>query len=124
MQLRVPGCVSDPDIHAQPGNVDAQRLERLQVQIAVMPVWIGDLVSVARLLVVVEEVVGVCVDLGTNLQLEADSGPFSLPDHLDIAAVDAAQADVAIRSEQHTSELQSLMRISYAVFCLKNKKQN
>src|SRR3546814_8314590 len=28
-----------------------------------------------------------------------------------------------IRSEEHTSELQSLMRISYAVFCLKNKKQ-
>src|SRR3546814_9810951 len=29
---------------------------------------------------------------------------------------------VASRSEEHTSELQSLMRISYAVFCLKKKK--
>src|SRR3546814_6105637 len=29
-----------------------------------------------------------------------------------------------IRSEEHTSELQSLMRCSYAVFCLKKKKQN
>src|SRR3546814_1786772 len=29
-----------------------------------------------------------------------------------------------IRSEEHTSELQSLMRISYAVFCLKKKKRN
>src|SRR3546814_10174387 len=29
-----------------------------------------------------------------------------------------------MRSEEHTSELQSLMRISYAVFCLKKKKQN
>src|SRR3546814_4147187 len=28
------------------------------------------------------------------------------------------------RSEEHTSELQSLMRISYAVFCLKKKKSN
>src|SRR3546814_1890794 len=28
---------------------------------------------------------------------------------------------IGIRSEEHTSELQSLMRISYAVFCLKNK---
>src|SRR3546814_8781177 len=28
------------------------------------------------------------------------------------------------RSEEHTSELQSLMRISYDVFCLKNKKQH
>src|SRR3546814_5434063 len=31
-------------------------------------------------------------------------------------------ADRAKRSEEHTSELQSLMRISYAVFCLKKKK--
>src|SRR3546814_7895371 len=31
-------------------------------------------------------------------------------------------ADAAERSEEHTSELQSLMRISYAVFCLKKKK--
>src|SRR3546814_7056717 len=31
---------------------------------------------------------------------------------------------VAARSEEHTSELQSLMRISYAVFCLKKKKHN
>src|SRR3546814_4157176 len=30
----------------------------------------------------------------------------------------------AMRSEEHTSELQSLMRISYAVFCLKKKKNN
>src|SRR3546814_6855102 len=30
----------------------------------------------------------------------------------------------AVRSEEHTSELQSLMRISYAVFCLKKKKNN
>src|SRR3546814_12453715 len=31
-------------------------------------------------------------------------------------------AAVGMRSEEHTSELQSLMRISYAVFCLKKKK--
>src|SRR3546814_7303689 len=31
---------------------------------------------------------------------------------------------LAVRSEEHTSELQSLMRISYAVFCLKKKKTN
>src|SRR3546814_6377909 len=31
---------------------------------------------------------------------------------------------VIVRSEEHTSELQSLMRISYAVFCLKKKKSN
>src|SRR3546814_7007154 len=39
------------------------------------------------------------------------------------AAVSAAPiAAVSKRSEEHTSELQSLMRISYAVFCLKKKK--
>src|SRR3546814_3405169 len=32
-------------------------------------------------------------------------------------------ARVHLRSEEHTSELQSLMRISYAVFCLKKKKR-
>src|SRR3546814_7626767 len=32
--------------------------------------------------------------------------------------------NVTIRSEEHTSELQSLMRISYAVFCLKKKKKD
>src|SRR3546814_3717009 len=31
------------------------------------------------------------------------------------------EADASLRSEEHTSELQSLMRISYAVFCLKKK---
>src|SRR3546814_5513375 len=31
------------------------------------------------------------------------------------------KAELALRSEEHTSELQSLMRISYAVFCLKKK---
>src|SRR3546814_10750509 len=33
-----------------------------------------------------------------------------------------AESEEAPRSEEHTSELQSLMRISYAVFCLKKKK--
>src|SRR3546814_3638461 len=31
--------------------------------------------------------------------------------------------ELGVRSEEHTSELQSLMRISYAVFCLKKKKK-
>src|SRR3546814_3616321 len=37
-------------------------------------------------------------------------------------ACGAGDQPVAIRSEEHTSELQSLMRISYAVFCLQKKK--
>src|SRR3546814_1344363 len=34
---------------------------------------------------------------------------------------EAAHLEILIRSEEHTSELQSLMRISYAVFCLQKK---
>src|SRR3546814_5260499 len=39
------------------------------------------------------------------------------------AAVSGAWAQAASRSEEHTSELQSLMRIAYAVFCLKKKNK-
>src|SRR3546814_2704477 len=38
--------------------------------------------------------------------------------------IDPAEAEIVVRSEEHTSELQSLMRISYAVFCLKKKNTN
>src|SRR3546814_1051962 len=46
-----------------------------------------------------------------------------------LVALETRRADVYVqlfgadRSEEHTSELQSLMRISYAVFCLKKKKK-
>src|SRR3546814_1598138 len=39
------------------------------------------------------------------------------------SGIEAELFEVAGRSEEHTSELQSLMRISYAVFCLKKKRQ-
>src|SRR3546814_3740744 len=38
--------------------------------------------------------------------------------------ISAVEVPPLARSEEHTSELQSLMRISYAVFCLKKKKQS
>src|SRR3546814_3885580 len=47
---------------------------------------------------------------------EVPLGPFGSGIRID--------AEYICRSEEHTSELQSLMRISYAVFCLKKKKQN
>src|SRR3546814_2827849 len=37
--------------------------------------------------------------------------------------IGGARAGLDLRSEEHTSELQSLMRISYAVFCLKKQKK-
>src|SRR3546814_1979253 len=48
---------------------------------------------------------------------EAKAGSCSAsPDHVKKGSL------ILVRSEEHTSELQSLMRISYAVFCLKKKK--
>src|SRR3546814_2911115 len=53
-----------------------------------------------------------------NLQRVIELG-MSMPPVADRAVGDAEE----LRSEEHTSELQSLMRISYAVFCLKKKKK-
>src|SRR3546814_10232635 len=44
------------------------------------------------------------------------------PDRTELLATRGPVAGDAGRSEEHTSELQSLMRISYAVFCFKKKK--
>src|SRR3546814_4060194 len=49
-----------------------------------------------------------------------DAGGVDLIDHAGAARADG---DARIRSEEHTSELQSLMRISYAVFSLKKKNK-
>src|SRR3546814_7556070 len=38
-----------------------------------------------------------------------------------VLSLGCQNAQISLRSEEHTSELQSLMRISYAVFCLKKK---
>src|SRR3546814_8882154 len=43
---------------------------------------------------------------------------------LELSAVGSTQYVLTTRSEEHTSELQSLMRTSYAVFCLKKTKTN
>src|SRR3546814_3354821 len=51
---------------------------------------------------------------------ETDRGPDQEEDDALVIEVEE-QIDAAQRSEEHTSELQSLMRISYAVFCLKKK---
>src|SRR3546814_6883369 len=48
------------------------------------------------------------------------SGPSSLPDSISMAISTFPPR----RSEEHTSELQSLMRITYAAFCLKKKQDN
>src|SRR3546814_1405518 len=50
------------------------------------------------------------------------AGGYRLTDPAADLAVAAALISAFSRSEEHTSELQSLMRISYAVFCLKKKQ--
>src|SRR3546814_9276318 len=53
-------------------------------------------------------------------RLDAQGRPLAADD----AKIDALLEREVRRSEEHTSELQSLMRISYAVFCLKKKKNS
>src|SRR3546814_4088454 len=48
---------------------------------------------------------------------------LQLPRRANIDVLPAGRRPTEGRSEEHTSELQSLMRISYAVFCLKTKKE-
>src|SRR3546814_1647644 len=54
---------------------------------------------------------------------EADSTIIVTAPQLTNEAEERAAKTAGGRSEEHTSELQSLMRISYAVFCLKKKKK-
>src|SRR3546814_3635804 len=66
---------------------------------------------------------GVVLHVVHRRRLTVDLG---LPQHRDdvVLRIDAAVFKrVLDRSEEHTPELQSLMRISYAVFCLKKKKK-
>src|SRR3546814_2551503 len=67
-----------------------------------------------------------CLALFPNTPPEkrsADGKEALNPDNLMCRATKAIKDAVPDRSEEHTSELQSLMRNSYAVFCLKKKKE-
>src|SRR3546814_5308545 len=66
-------------------------------------------------------ITGASPGLGAELarQLASDGHDLVLVAR-DIVALQAIADELRARSEEHTSELQSLMRISYAVFCLKN----
>src|SRR3546814_6450119 len=79
--------------------------------------------------------VGVVVGNGHRYWVVVDLAGDEVADHEVVALEDlvsrgrlvdlAGDRHVVLdRSEEHTSELQSLMRISYAVFCLKKKKTN
>src|SRR3546814_2027809 len=76
---------------------------------------------------------GVSAEFGVVMLIYLKNALEERGDDPDVAQVEAAVREGALlrvrpkamtvaRSEEHTSELQSLMRISYAVFCLKKKK--
>src|SRR3546814_2738272 len=94
-------CSSDllREVMAEAGTVD-ERLARVVRNIATN---------------MVAEVCSVYLLRNDDLELYATEG-------LNPDAVHKTRLKVGERSEEHTSELQSLMRISYAVFCLKKKK--
>src|SRR3546814_9806081 len=96
------------------------RLELVAVDVeafAAPPVALRSRIGVIRRIDVEEGLLGI----ERRHQLEG----IRLLDHHRAEPVDgpAQRLGVALRSEEHTSELQSLMRISYAVFCLKQKTQ-
>src|SRR3546814_2547405 len=69
-----------------------------------LPIYFGGALAIAVIFLWFRDVVG-----------ESEGGHYG-------AQVDRTYRWAMARSEEHTSELQSLMRISYAVFCLKTKK--
>src|SRR3546814_5518717 len=64
------------------------------------------------------------ISVQERVKVKATEALVSVRPSLRSTIMVTAKNTVPSRSEEHTSELQSLMRISYAVFCLKKKKKN
>src|SRR3546814_1850612 len=93
---------------------------------AVGVVVVAEVVAVAKLDVAVRvhrAEQGQVVRRPVAVQVERVGRLDQVEDQRQVGVVEVRTRDrQAVRSEEHTSELQSLMRISYAVFCLKKKK--
>src|SRR3546814_10737951 len=92
-------------------NVDPEK-NKLMISAAGVISWNGSPIDLGQLAQYLEQTKALPVE--PELQVQPD--PFAR-----YFIVDNVMA--VIRSDEHTSELQSLMRISYAVFCLKKNKQ-
>src|SRR3546814_8164061 len=75
----------------------------------------------ARLAVGTYKGSGILFRVGGSSNQDAILDLYTDPDTTGATGDGASSAAIRSRSEEHTSELQSLMRISYAVFCLKKK---
>src|SRR3546814_1514883 len=71
-----------------------------------------------------KQAMGAAAGSAASIAAAAMLGKKSRAHPMRSAATSAAGAIATERSEEHTSELQSLMRISYAVFCLQKQKLN
>src|SRR3546814_2052971 len=89
----------DPEVLAVRHPVLAAEMVKLQLEIGKRRIWARTYDGMRR-----------CE--GGRHQSPAEEKPFRTDFH----------AERQVRSEEHTSELQSLMRISYAVFCLKKQQ--
>src|SRR3546814_1534943 len=97
------------------GNADTQSWYGIIVQATDTPALVTNLSTKARSEALVQRsIIGEVAATSTSLAARAISTPND--------AGMSGKSGWYIRSEEHTSELQSLMRISYAVFCLKKKK--
>src|SRR3546814_1181427 len=74
-------------------------------------IWLAEVTAIDRLNSIVQRMLDQVAAGQSNNSNQAD-------------AENLRQFNEQLRSEEHTSELQSLMRISYAVFCLKKKNNN
>src|SRR3546814_1493170 len=82
------------------------------------------LFSAARLAPVSRQTLPLPVVRAPSIAIDTDCGVcVALTTAIVSALRSGLSAAIISRSEEHTSELQSLLRISYAVFCLKKKKQ-
>src|SRR3546814_1899698 len=87
-----------------------------------------DLAEAIRVMVAGPEIENALAEATRRMSETFDEESFAQQQRLrelkaehDQRLADLMQPDDVMRSEEHTSELQSLMRISYAVFCLKKK---
>src|SRR3546814_9152053 len=90
--------------------------------------WIGELPQNSHP-IVPRRLVGVAVSFTPNLPTPRELINVRHPEpaahaRQRVSEPQLSGSQLPARSEEHTSELQSLMRISYAVFCLKKKKKH